>query len=724
MPRPIAPISILLSCALGAHASESVKPDTKPSPASAEPAITQVEVKGSTAEYDARRDDTASKTVITQEEILKYGDTSIFDVLKRAPGVTVIGDSIQMRGLGDGYTRVLINGEEPPPGFTLEALPTEQIERIEIMRAAIAEHSMQAIAGTINVVLKQVVAKPERSLQTSFTRSDRERSAYMVGTLADRKGGLSYYLNATLGRALNRQHGHGSDQFSAPDGAIVQLRDTSNHNRNAFTTVGLYPRVNWKLSDDHQLNLSGYTQLSRSNNAGQQEISNRAGSFPHPDYVRHLNQGDDTVQLTGTEINWIAKLGGGKLDAELSLTGGRMDGDMSMLSSTEGKTVQLQRDQHNISRVRHTSSKGKYTRGVLDGHALAVGWEAVQLTMADDTSRLEGFVGAPAQRIIEHYNPRVRRLALYGQDEWNVSPHWSVYLGARWQTIRTESRGSAMPSTVSTNDVLSPVAQTLYKFPDKSGRQLRMALTRTFKAADTRQLSARRYEAALNTRFTPDRSGNPGLRPELANGMDLTYEHFFAEGALFSLGGSVRSMHDHIRDHLGQDSTGRWLIRPANEGKAEVRTLDMELKFPLKAVSKQEQAPPLDLRFSVNRNWSKVSSVPGPDNRLAVQTPLTATMGFAYKGDTFNAGASFAYRDGGLVRVSQAQFEWRQRHRELEAYALFKVRQGLDLRLAAGNVLGEDERTRSRYVDASGSNETWLRRPASPSLQLNLEMKF
>jgi len=38
------------------------------------------------------------------------------------------------------------------------------------------------------------------------------------------------------------------------------------------------------------------------------------------------------------------------------------------------------------------------------------------------------------------------------------------------------------------------VAQTLYKFPDKSGRQLRMALTRTYKAPNTNQLSARRYE--------------------------------------------------------------------------------------------------------------------------------------------------------------------------------------------------------------------------------------
>lgn len=66
----------------------------------------KVEVKGSAAKYDARRDDTASKTVVNAEEIQKYGDTSVNDVLKRLPGITVTGAAgrsggeIRMRGLG------------------------------------------------------------------------------------------------------------------------------------------------------------------------------------------------------------------------------------------------------------------------------------------------------------------------------------------------------------------------------------------------------------------------------------------------------------------------------------------------------------------------------------------------------------------------------------------------------------------------------------------------
>jgi outer membrane receptor for ferrienterochelin and colicin len=693
-------------------------------PAGAPAPVAKVEVKGKAEDYDARRDDTASKTVINQEEILKYGDTNVFEVLKRAPGVTVVGNSIRMRGLGNGYTQVLVNGERPPPGFSMDALTPDQIERIEIIRAATAEHSMQAIAGTVNIVLKKVVAKPQRDVRAFISRSEQERNAFVVGTLADRKGGLSYYLNGMLGRSLRKNRSHGTDQFTAPDGSVIQLRDIATRSDSDFNAAGFNPRLNWKLSDDHQLNFNAFLQASRSDNSSARTHTNRIGSFPQPDYVDHAGSGSFSGRFGGMEANWVAKLGGGKLDAKVNLSTGRMNNDNGTLYSTAGQATRLQRDQYNLSRFRNIGSTGKYTRSLFEGHALAAGWELSQQDSEDGTRRVEGLVATAPRDFFEYYNPRVRRLAAYAQDEWNITRHWSMYLGARWEGIRTESEGSGVLSTESNSHVLSPVAQTLYKFPDKSGRQLRMALTRTYKAPETRQLSARRFDSALNTRFTPDQSGNPDLRPELANGVDLTYEHFFAPGAVFSFGGSVRSIRDHIRSELGQDSQGLWVIRPVNEGKAQVRTLDLELKFPLKAVLKDEKAMPLDFRFNVNRNWSKVESVPGPDNRLDQQTPLSATLGIDYKTDRFSAGASYAFRKGGLVRISEQQYRLQRQHRDVEGYALYKIRKGLDLRVTVNNALGEDNLEYSRYVDLNGSSENWMRTFASPMLRMNLEMKF
>ena len=69
------------------------------------PVMQTVMVKGSAATYDARRDDTASKVVVNSEEIQKYGDTSVNDVLKRLPGITVGGAALDHHGLHDRCLR-------------------------------------------------------------------------------------------------------------------------------------------------------------------------------------------------------------------------------------------------------------------------------------------------------------------------------------------------------------------------------------------------------------------------------------------------------------------------------------------------------------------------------------------------------------------------------------------------------------------------------------------
>jgi outer membrane receptor for ferrienterochelin and colicins len=52
--------------------------------------VPQVKITGNANSYDARRDDTAAKIVVNNDELVKYGDANIADSLKRVPGVTVI----------------------------------------------------------------------------------------------------------------------------------------------------------------------------------------------------------------------------------------------------------------------------------------------------------------------------------------------------------------------------------------------------------------------------------------------------------------------------------------------------------------------------------------------------------------------------------------------------------------------------------------------------------
>jgi outer membrane receptor for ferrienterochelin and colicins len=177
---------------------------TAEKPAAEKPADMQkVEVKGQAAAYDARRDDTATKIVVNQEEILRHGDTTLGEVLKRLPGITVggvqgRGGDVRMRGLGSGYTQILLNGEPAPPGFSLDQVSPEMVERIEIMRAATAEYSTQAIAGGINIVLKRQVQTAQRELKTGLQVENGAAGAVSTFQLSDKSGKMSYAMSGNL----------------------------------------------------------------------------------------------------------------------------------------------------------------------------------------------------------------------------------------------------------------------------------------------------------------------------------------------------------------------------------------------------------------------------------------------------------------------------------------------------------------------------------------------
>src|SRR5262249_35822467 len=62
-----------------------------------------------------------------------------------------------------GYTQILINGERIPGedidrSFWVDRIPAELIERVEIVRSSSADRSGDALAGAINIILRDAYA--------------------------------------------------------------------------------------------------------------------------------------------------------------------------------------------------------------------------------------------------------------------------------------------------------------------------------------------------------------------------------------------------------------------------------------------------------------------------------------------------------------------------------------------------------------------------------------
>jgi len=68
-------------------------------------------------------------------------------------------------------------------------------------------------------------------------RTDTQRNLLLLGTVAERTGNLSYYLNASLGHNIDRTPSFSTEQFEAPDGQVVQLRDKHNTVNSRSTTA-------------------------------------------------------------------------------------------------------------------------------------------------------------------------------------------------------------------------------------------------------------------------------------------------------------------------------------------------------------------------------------------------------------------------------------------------------------------------------------------------------
>jgi outer membrane receptor protein involved in Fe transport len=540
--------------------------------------------------------------------------------------------------------------------------------------------------------------------------------------LSDKLGKLSYSFAANAFQNRFHNDPESVQRFVDAGGALTGLRQSTTPQNARFMAFNMTPRLNYSFDNGDTLTSQTFANWAhfRQNEAGR--VDTLAGPLPaYPQLDQSMSNDNHFFR---EELNWVHKFeSGAKLDAKLSGMYIGAENATYRIGAGNPAAAPLSTFIKSDAAVRGLSSTGKYTSGRFEGHALAFGWDGGYST--GDDARRERAIARPDVSLPggdEFYESQVSRLALYGQDEWNVTPAWSVYLGARWEGIRTSTAGNTYDEVKNTSSVLSPVAQTLYKLPGTKGDQLRLAVTRTYKAPGQQALIPHRFTSVNNSQTEPDSIGNPHLKPELALGIDASYEHYWAEGALLSASVSSRRITDYTRNLIVFDGA-RWVSTPTNNGNARTYGLELEAKFPLKAL--MTTTTNLDLRASLSRNWSTVESVPGPDNRLDGQTPLSATLGADYKTGPLTLGGSYVFKNGGFVRISGNQISYQSVRRDLDLYALWKFDPKLQLRVATSNLLAQDTVSESSYTSPGvGTQTSRTLTPVHRSVRATLEMKF
>ncbi|MBV9890424.1 MAG: TonB-dependent receptor plug domain-containing protein, partial [Rhizobacter sp.] len=380
-----------------------------------------VEVTGNRPDdVQERRASTTAKIVIGRDEIDKFGDSTLGDVLKRLPGVTIQGrpgrgGAIRLRGLGNGYTQLLLDGERVPPGFSLDAIAPDQIERIEILRAPTAETGTRAIAGTINIVTRggysrrvndvRVAAarendrlQPSASWTRNFTAGDFIVNTTLSGFYIDRD-------NSSSTTTIDQRHDDGTT-------TLAQFEDSRMRVHGGGANVSA--RVQWRPDGGtDSVLLTAVLFANRFHSERDSTLLQTVGALPSP-YDQAVTTARTATSLARLNGEWTHRFSS-DLRVETRAGIGRSTLPVhsfrtETISGSTSRTLEETSDSHDTS----ATASGKLVATLFETHSLVSGIELESNRRDDTRTSLQD--GQPILTdFADNINASALRIAAYAQ---------------------------------------------------------------------------------------------------------------------------------------------------------------------------------------------------------------------------------------------------------------------------------------------------------------------
>lgn len=702
-----------IRCLLFLGASISAMPVVaqQADPASATP---QVVVTGKQTDTEARRDFVAGKIIIGRKKIEESGAENVAELLKREPSVSISANG-QVGLLGmPGYTQVLVDGGAPPPGKGLSQLNLVHVEKIEIVKSAIAEYGPFGIAGTINIITRKTARKSSTQLGLTGSHTGGEPSARATLSHHQSQEGsplrFSANLSASQGRsAIERRLSLAS---SASPHAYPGAWGGSATSLSRNATVEASGELNWEIGNGHTLVLSP-----------------NGGQFSTEDDVieaRHYVAGTDAAARIATDsvlkmenfpLSWSVKLGPNN-HFEMRARFSRIGMDVSEVRAEDNDSVLslLERTQGAMSHV--TNLETVFKAKLKGGHDIKLGASELRTREAIRFDNLiDGKVDTGLAFLGGQTRARSKQSRIYAQDDWRMSESFAVNAGLSAQQTSIDLDEGAYDSTTRFR-LWSPSLHLLKDTGDDDNtRQWRLSVARTYRAPHRNDLALRPRVnplapctldgCAANTIDTLDTAGNAALRPESSLGLNLSYEHGIGADSTLTIEVYSRRIGGKIGTEISLEDVpwstfARYVSRPANLGNARVAGVNLEMGLALRDASKS--APKVHLRGNINFSSSRVSNLEGPDNRIDKQTPWSAKLGGSYNLQSwplkFDLDGSWS--PGVWIRSNPLQRIRIARRFDLEGSLAWSIVPGSRLRLSVSDIAARTAQSIHEFGSAQG----------------------
>ena len=662
----------LLACVAAAPMLLATGANAQVMAASEAPAVSELIVTGEIT-FRNRTEDTAPALSYDLEYFQKFEPLTAGDAMKRVPSVQFLSDVLEsdgarLRGLDPGYTQILINGERVPGAgvdrsFFVDRIPAELIERIEVVRSSSANHSGDAVAGALNIVLRDANVLEGGYLRAGAILLDDGRVRETFGGVWSGQAGPGRLLVGANVQGRRNPKLKESYRYDKPGGVLEDIElqtDTRNGRDYSFNTsyavdvgggdlelTGLFVRTdrladedsieyqagrvrpadlltlndnnvdirtdNWSLSAKYARDMLGgrtrvklgYSAFDDRQDEIEEEYEYLRDSNPFPEDDRFT--GDLThSRLKDTETAF-------ELSHERPLGAATLEFGLQYIDKARDTSILTDRN-------RVTIPNRPAPRPVLPGVYGPFLPEAGGLNEIGET-RLDSFV------------------MLSGA---NGALSWET--GLRYEATETQIADQTVPGgkSLETDDgVLLPSAHIRWKLSEND--RVTASVARTIRRPNFNQLSPATLLAEYGDN---DFVGNPQLDPETAWGLDLGFERRLGRRGVAGVNLFYRDVANLVEvantGTVGSEGPGTFLLTPRNTGDGKVWGIEFDLSTPLTIVGLKNTG------VFLNYSWldSEVDDEFG-SRRFNDQSDYVFNVGFIQDIPTWAAAFGATYRKQG-----------------------------------------------------------------------------
>ncbi len=246
----------------------------------------------------------ATMSIITKQDIQKYQATSVLELLRRVPGISIktsggLGKQtgVSMRGTNTGHLLVLVDGikigSATLGAASFQHLPISEIERIEIVRGPRSSlYGSEAIGGVIQIF-------------TSKRKHNKVTPEFSLG----------YGSHNTLDMSFGVSGGNENNWFQVGAG---KLKTDGINARDSYTA---YPAPNYTPTQVAEKDKDGYQRTSLSLNLGHQFANGVKTELNIMDASGDTQYDGGTVNKTDFHQQAISAKVSTKIVPRLKLTG-------------------------------------------------------------------------------------------------------------------------------------------------------------------------------------------------------------------------------------------------------------------------------------------------------------------------------------------------------------------------------------------------------------------